>query len=139
MMGIAAAGDADTYRLLKKSVAALGCPPGTDDAYMALRGMKSLGVRVKQHGINGLTLASWLETRPEVKRVMHPGLESHPQHELFKRQFSGPCGLFTMQLVEGFSRKAVDDMLDGLKLFGVGFRYVSLCAVFYLLQTRALY
>jgi cysteine-S-conjugate beta-lyase len=54
---------------------------------------------------------------------MHPGLESHPQHELFRRQFSGSCGLFGLQLVEGFSREAVDAMLDGMKLFSMGFSW----------------
>jgi cysteine-S-conjugate beta-lyase len=123
MMGIAAAADQETYRLLKKSVAMLGCPPGSDDAYLALRGLRTLGVRIKQHGITGMTLARWLESRPEVIRVMHPGLESHPQHELFMRQFTGPCGLFGLQLVEGYSRAALDHMLDGMHLFSMGFSW----------------
>jgi cysteine-S-conjugate beta-lyase len=123
MMGITSARDHETYRAIKKSVAQLGCPPGSDDAYLALRGIRTLRVRLKQHGETGLALARWLEARPEVKRVMHPGLESHPQHHLFKRQFSGSCGLFGLQLVEGFSRSAVDAMLDDLKLFSIGFSW----------------
>jgi cysteine-S-conjugate beta-lyase len=123
MMGITSARDNETYRAIKKSVAQLGCPPGSDDAYLVLRGIRTLRVRLKQHGETGLILARWLESRPEVKRVMHPGLESHPQHELFRRQFSGSCGLFGLQLVEGFSREAVDAMLDGMKLFSMGFSW----------------
>jgi cysteine-S-conjugate beta-lyase len=123
MMGITSARDNATYRALKKSVMTLGCPPGPDDAYLVMRGMRTLRVRLAQHGKNGLRIARWLETRPEVVRVMHPGLESHPQHELFKRQFSGSCGLFGLQLVEGFSQDAVDAMLDGLRLYTLGYSW----------------
>jgi cysteine-S-conjugate beta-lyase len=123
MMGITSARDNETYRALKRSVMTLGCPPGPDDAYLVIRGMRTLRVRLEQHGKNGLALAKWLEERPEVARVMHPGLESHPQHELFKRQFSGSCGLFGLQLVEGYSGEAVDSLLDGLKLFSMGYSW----------------
>lgn len=123
MMGITSGRDNATYRKLKKSVMQLGCPPGPDDAYLVMRGMRTLRVRLAQHEKNGLALARWLEKRPEVKRVMHPGLESHPQHELFKRQFSGSCGLFGLQLVEGFSQEAVDALLDGLKLYSMGYSW----------------
>lgn len=123
MMGITSARDNATYRKLKKSVMTLGCPPGPDDAYLVMRGMRTLRVRLEQHGKNGLALAEWLEGRPEVIRVMHPGLESHPQHELFKRQFSGSCGLFGLQLVEGYSQEAVDSLLDELKWFSMGYSW----------------
>lgn len=123
MMGIAGARDQETYRALKKSVALLGCPPGSDDAYLALRGIRTLAVRIRQHGKAGLEIAKWLESRPEVKRVMHPGLESHPQHELFKRQFSGSSGLFSFQFVEGFPQKAIDSMLNGMHVFRMGYSW----------------
>ncbi|CDF37760.1 Cystathionine beta-lyase METC [Chondrus crispus] len=123
MMGIVAAKDPETYRAIKKSVAELGCPPGTDDAYLALRGLRTLGVRLRQHGESGLKIAKWLEQRPEIIRVMHPGLESHPQHHLFKKQFKGSAGLFGFQLKAGFSQKAVDAMLDGMKLHAMGFSW----------------
>lgn len=123
MMGIIGAKDPETYRAIKESVVQLGCPPGTDDAYLALRGIRTLGVRLKQHGESGLKIARWLEERPEVIRVMHPGLESHPQHELFKKQFKGSAGLFGFQFREGFSQEAVDSMLDGMKLHAMGFSW----------------
>lgn len=125
MMGLIATrrDDLKTYRRVKSSVAELGCPPGSDDAYLALRGLRTLSVRLERHGKNGLLIGKWLEGRPEVKRVMHPGLESHPQHDLYKEMFSGSCGLFGLQLVEGFSQKALDDMLDGMRLFCIGFSW----------------
>lgn len=123
MMGIIGARDPETYRSIKTSVAELGCPPGSDDAYLALRGIRTLGVRLRQHGASGMIIARWLEARPEVKRVMHPGLSSHPQHDLFLKQFSGSAGLFGFQLVGGFSQGAVDAMLDGMRLHTMGFSW----------------
>lgn len=123
MMGIVAAKDPDTYRKVKQSIVELGCPPGSDDAYLALRGLRTLGVRLKQHGANGLVIAKWLEKRPEVVRVMHPGLESHPQHELFRKQFKGSAGLFGFQLEERYTEAAVEVMLDGMKLHSMGFSW----------------
>lgn len=113
----------ECYRAVKSSVAELGCPPGSDDCYLALRGLRTLGVRLRAHEVAGYTLARWLEARPEVARIMHPGLESHPQHELWKAQFSGACGLFGLQLVAGFPQAALDEMLDGMKLFSMGFSW----------------
>lgn len=123
MMGIIATKGYDVFRAVKKSVVQLGCPPGTDDVYLALRGLRTLNVRLNHHQKSALELATWLESRPEVKRVMHPGLQSHPQHELFKKQFKGSSGLFGFQLVEGFSQKAVDAMVDGMRLFSIGFSW----------------
>eukprot|EP00177_Eucheuma_denticulatum_P004530 GFKZ01008235.1.p1 GENE.GFKZ01008235.1~~GFKZ01008235.1.p1 ORF type:complete len:489 (-),score=67.37 GFKZ01008235.1:1804-3270(-) len=123
MMGVIGARDPETYRAVKKSVVELGCPPGSDDAYLALRGVRTLGVRLRQHGESGLRIGKWLEARDEVIRVMHPGLESHPQHEMFKEQFKGSAGLFGFQLREGFSQGAVDAMLDGMRLHAMGFSW----------------
>lgn len=123
LMGIVGARDAKTYRAIKRTIVDLGCPPGSNEAYMALRGIRTLGVRLKQHEKNGMTVALWLEGREEVLRVMHPGLESHPQHDIFKRLFKGSTGLFGFQLREGFSQGAVDAMLDGMKLIAMGYSW----------------
>ncbi|KAA8499182.1 putative cystathionine beta-lyase [Porphyridium purpureum] len=122
MLGLIACTE-QTYRPVKLSVAMLGCPPGPDDCYLALRGLRTLGVRLRQHEKNALEVANWLETRPEVARVIHPGLQSHPQHELFKRDFSGSNGLFTFQLKAEFAQDAVDRFIDGLALFSIGFSW----------------
>ncbi len=123
MMGIVAAKDSDTYRACKRSLVQLGCPPGPDDAYLALRGLRTLRVRLRHHGESGLKVARWLENRPEVARVMHPALKSHPQHALFTKYFSGAAGLFGFQLRKGFAQGAVDAMVDGMKLHALGFSW----------------
>ena len=122
MLGLLACTE-QVYRDVKMSVCALGCPPGSDDAYFALRGLRTLAVRLKQQGKTGVKLAKWLEGREEVKRVMHPALESHPQHKLWKEQFSGTCGLFGFQLRGGYSQKAVNALLDSVKLYAMGYSW----------------
>lgn len=123
MMGIVAARDEETYRAVKRSLVQLGCPPGPDDAYLALRGLRTLRVRLRQHGDSGLRVARWLQGRPEVARVMHPALDSHPQHALFEKYFSGTSGLFGFQLRKGFAQRSVDAMLDGMRLHALGFSW----------------
>jgi cystathionine beta-lyase len=76
-------------------------------------------VRLQRHWQSGLEIARWLEARPEVARVIHPALASHPQHHLWKRDFLGACGLFAIEL-HPLPRPAVAAFLDGLELFGMG-------------------
>lgn len=120
MMGVVAAKEHKTYRSLKSCVSTLAILPGPDDAYLALRGLRTLSVRLERHAKSAMKIARWLEKRPEVARVMHPGLASHPQHGLFKAMYSNSTGLFGFQLVEGFSQAAVDAMVDGMRLFSLG-------------------
>eukprot|EP00189_Rhodosorus_marinus_P002186 CAMPEP_0113957298 /NCGR_PEP_ID=MMETSP0011_2-20120614/2688_1 /TAXON_ID=101924 /ORGANISM="Rhodosorus marinus" /LENGTH=435 /DNA_ID=CAMNT_0000967837 /DNA_START=147 /DNA_END=1454 /DNA_ORIENTATION=+ /assembly_acc=CAM_ASM_000156 len=122
MLGLISAKDETLYRKVKNSVRELGCPPGPDDCYLALRGLRTLGVRMRQHDVTTLQIAEWLEGRPEVARVMHPGLPSHPQHDLFKRDFTGGTGLFGFQL-KPYSEKAVEAMIDNMKIFAIGFSW----------------
>lgn len=100
----------------------LGLCVGPDDMFMALRGLRTLGVRLAHHQASALRVARWLESRPEVARVMHPALESDPGHALWKRDFSGSCGLFAIELQPG-PEQAVAAMLDGLELFGLGYSW----------------
>lgn len=95
---------------------------GPDDAYLAMRGIRTLTTRLRQHMTNALKIAQWLEGRPEVLRVMHPALESDPGHELWKRDFTGACGLFGF-VMELCSKKALAAMLDDMKLFGMGYSW----------------
>lgn len=100
----------------------LGAAPGPDDCYLALRGLRTLGVRLRRHEETGLRLARWLRARPEVRRVLHPALADDPGHALWKRDFSGASGLFGVVL-EPASEAAVAALLDGLALFGLGYSW----------------
>jgi len=107
---------------LKDTVHALGLCVGPDDIYLALRGLRTLAVRLARHNESGLTVARWLESRPEVKRVMHPALESDRGHALWKRDFTGASGLFSVTL-EQASERAVHAFMDALTLFGMGYSW----------------
>jgi cystathionine beta-lyase len=100
----------------------LGVCAGPDDVFLALRGMRTLAVRLNQHYRSGLEMARWLATRPEVIRVLHPALESDPGHAIWKRDFTGASGLFSIVLKPA-PQKAVDALLDAVKLFGMGFSW----------------
>ena len=118
MMGTITAGE-EHWPALRETHLLLGQCAGPDDIYLALRGLRTLGVRLRQHMETGIALATWLEQRPEVAEVMHPALPSHPGHDLWRRDFSGASGLFSIRL-KSTDRAAVDAMIDGLALFGIG-------------------
>jgi cystathionine beta-lyase len=99
-----------------------GLCPGPEDVYLGLRGIRSLSVRLAHHEKSALEMANWLAGRPEVSRVLHPALPSHPGHALWKRDFTGSSGLFSIVL-KPFSHEAVAAMLDGLELFGMGYSW----------------
>lgn len=100
----------------------LGLCPGPEDVFLALRGLRSLSVRLERHQKSGLELAEWLAARPEVARVLHPGLASDPGHALWKSDFTGASGLFSIVL-KPYGRQALAGMLDDLQLFGMGYSW----------------
>jgi cysteine-S-conjugate beta-lyase len=118
MLGTVSANQATWPRLIE-TVYAMGLCVGPDDMYFGLRGVRTLGVRLKQHYAAGLKVARWLEARPEVLRVLHPALESHPGHALWKRDYAGACGLFSIVL-KAVPQAAVFAFIDELTLFGIG-------------------
>ncbi|MFY4720720.1 cystathionine beta-lyase [Streptomyces sp. LaBMicrA B280] len=113
----------DSYPLVRGAAIRLGQCAGADDAYLGLRGLRTLGVRLARHHEQGLELARWLAGREEVAAVLHPGLPADPGHRLWRRDFTGAAGLFGVELARGFTKPAVDAMLDRLRLFGLGHSY----------------
>jgi cystathionine beta-lyase len=110
------------YKTVKTQVHGMGYAVGPDDCYLALRGLRTMGVRLAQHQQTALELAAWLQTRPEVERVLHPALPGNPGHEYFKRDFLGSSGLFGMVL-KPCAPDRLEAMLDGMKLFAMGFSW----------------
>jgi len=118
MLGTVSA-NARTVKDLKAIVGLNGWCVGPDDVYLGMRGLRTLAVRLDRHYESGLAVARWLEQRPEIMRLLHPGMPSHPGHALWKRDFTGASGLFSVVL-KPVPQKAVYAFLDTLELFGIG-------------------
>ncbi|MBR1206922.1 MULTISPECIES: cystathionine beta-lyase [unclassified Bradyrhizobium] len=114
--------NAKAWPLVQEAIRLLGVCAGPDDVYLALRGVRTLSVRLAQHHRSGLEIARWLGARPEVARVLHPALETDPGHAIWKRDFTGASGLFSIVL-KPVPQSAVDAMLNALTLFGMGFSW----------------
>jgi len=97
----------------------IGHSAAPDDVFFALRGMRTLSVRLERHQKNALEVARWLQTRPEVSRVLYPALPEDPGHALWKRDFLGASGLFGVVL-KAVPKEAVNGFIDALDLFGIG-------------------
>lgn len=100
----------------------MGLFASPDDVTLALRGMRTLDVRLERHYKNATTVAKWLETREEVEAVYYPALESHPQHQLWKRDFKGASGLLSF-VTKPSTQAAADALLDSLSLFSIGYSW----------------
>jgi cysteine-S-conjugate beta-lyase len=118
MLGTVSANSA-TVAALKQTVRLTGQCEGPDDVYLGLRGLRTLGIRLERHHQSGLAVGRWLEQRPEVLRMLHPAMASHPGHALWQRDFTGASGLFSMVL-KPVPQQAVFAFLDTLELFGIG-------------------
>jgi len=114
--------NAKAWPVVAEAIRLLGVCAGPDDVFLALRGLRTLAVRLARHHQSGLELARWLATRPEVLRVLHPALETDPGHAIWKRDFSGASGLFSVVLKPA-PQGAVDALLDTVRLFGMGYSW----------------
>jgi cysteine-S-conjugate beta-lyase len=121
MLGYISANEAHAQRL-HETHGNMGLYASGDDCFLGLRGLRTLPVRLARHQETGFKLARWLQQRPEVSRVLHPGLENDPGHALWKRDFSGACGLFGLVLKPA-PEAAVAAFVDGLRHFGLGWSW----------------
>jgi cystathionine beta-lyase len=121
MMGTIAANKTH-WQQLHQAYERLGLYVGPDDIALALRGMRTLPLRLERHMASGLTIAKWLQQRPEVSSILYPVLEDDPGHALWKRDFDGAPGLFSA-LLHPVDLDKLKAFLDALKLFGMGYSW----------------
>lgn len=121
MLGTAVANE-KCWAQLREHSYLMGQYASPDDVYMAMRGLRTLDVRLRQHEQNSLQIAQWLQTRPEVDHVRHPALATCPGHEFFERDFTGGNGLFSFVL-KTTHPEATTALLDGMQHFSMGFSW----------------
>ncbi len=122
MMGLITTASQEDWLNIKTANAAMGYSVGSDDCYLALRGLRTLDVRLQRHQETGLALADYLKERPEVAKVLHPALPNCPGHEIWQRDFTGSSGLFGVVLND-VPQDRVVAMLNGMELFTMGFSW----------------
>jgi cystathionine beta-lyase len=123
LLGSATVRDHALYQRLGAAQQVIGCAVSPDDCSLALRGMKTLAVRLSAIETSALAIAKWLATRPEIERVLHPALPSCPGHELWKRDFLGSSGVFSIVFKPGPTQQQVHAFVDALELFEVGYSW----------------
>ncbi len=118
MLGVIATRE-EHYEKLRRTSQHMGCAAAPDDLYLGLRGLRTLAVRLERHQQNALRLAAWLKQRPEVDRILYPALPDSPDHEIWKRDYTGASGLFAMVL-KPCARSSAVAMIDEMEYFGIG-------------------
>ena len=121
MLGIISTNEA-CYDRIRNSVRLSGQCAGPDPIFLGLRGLRTMPTRLKQHWKSGIKVAEWLASRPEVARLIHPALPSHPGHDLWQRDFTGASGLFAF-ILNDVSDDAVGRLLESTQLFGMGYSW----------------
>lgn len=121
MLGSAAAGE-KYYAKLRRTAQALGQVVSPDDSSLALRGLRTMGLRLQQETSTALELSKWLDSRAEVAKVLCPMLPGSPGHDIWNRDFNGGCGLFSF-VFQGKDGAARDAFIDALTLFGIGYSW----------------
>ncbi|MCD8570304.1 MAG: cystathionine beta-lyase [Alphaproteobacteria bacterium] len=119
-LGVIIIGKEEHFGIVRQTTWDLGVCASGDDLYGGLRGLRSLTLRMKKAGEQGMDMALWLQDRPEVERVLYPALPDHPTHDIWKRDFSGANSLLSIALKEEYSYEAVCRFVNALKLFPVG-------------------
>lgn len=122
LMGLVSANE-DSWPALRQTYDSMAMLPGAEDCFLALRGLRTMHIRLKEAESRALKIAEWLETQPEVNHILHPAFESCPGHTLWKRDFLGSSGLFSVVLQPKFIKRDLVNMLDNMKIFGMGYSW----------------
>lgn len=139
LMGAVITRDQSIHSTLQMTHMRLGYGVGMDDVYLVLRSLPSLRLRFDAHDQSARRVATWLQSRSEITRVLHPALPSCPGHETWKRDFTGAGGLFSVLFDEKYSSQQVDRFVDSLKLFKIGYSWGganSLCVPYHIEKIR---
>jgi cysteine-S-conjugate beta-lyase len=123
LLGSITVRDDALYQRIGAAQQVIGCAVSPDDCSLALRGLQTLAVRLSAIESSALSIARWLNSRPEVELVLHPALPSCPGHELWKRDFLGSSGVFSIVFRPGPTQQQVHAFVDALKLFQVGYSW----------------
>ncbi|HZC21988.1 MAG TPA: cystathionine beta-lyase [Candidatus Binatia bacterium] len=129
LLGSVTARDKQIFDRLGAAQQLIGTAVSPDDASLALRGLKTLAVRLRAIGAAALDLAQWLAERPEIELILHPALASCPGHELWKRDFTGSSGVFSIVFRKEFSKKQVLSFVDALELFEIGYSWAGVTSL----------
>lgn len=121
-MGLITANQA-CWPAIRSMVYQYGLHAAPDDVYLAQRGLRTMSLRLARHQASALRIARWFSERPEVEQVLHPALPSCPGHEIWKRDFTGSSGLFSVVLKPQYSQASVEKFIDSLEYFGIGFSW----------------
>jgi len=122
LMGAVSVKNTAAEQIMERLVRHTGDCVTADNCYLALRGLRTLAVRMQHHQKTALEVAHWLQNRPEVLRVLHPAMDSHPDHQLWQKHFTGASGVFSVE-IKPCSKNALAAMLDHLELLGLGFSW----------------
>jgi cystathionine beta-lyase len=120
LMGSISVKDVDLFRRVKTTMRMLGMGVSPDDCFLVLRGIETMGVRVAHAGRVALDQALWLAKSPAAARVLHPALPGSPGHDLWKRDFAGASGVFSVVLQRGVPPQALSDALSAMRVFSIG-------------------
>src|SRR6185437_15596154 len=129
LLGSITVRDEALYQRLGATQQVVGCAASPDDCSLALRGLKTLAVRLAAIEESALTLARWLAQRPEIELVLHPALPSCPGHEFWKRDFTGSAGVFSVVFERPFTKAQVEGFVNALELFEIGYSWAGVTSL----------
>lgn len=123
LMGAVITRDKALHRKIDTAHMRLGMGVSADDTYLVLRGLPSMKLRFEAHDASARKIAGWLKQRPEIAQVLHPAIEGCPGHDIWKRDFTGAAGLFSVLFDPAYSEAQTDRFIDSLKLFKIGYSW----------------